>query len=249
MQGAEEHLGGVEACLACLTKPAGMKVALTQQVHSCLGHVVVQMTCDTAANVVLSTQRLRVLVLMLPASNWDSKEELLGNILQHTAYSGTLYNVCLLTVQLMYWYAHWMKCWMSSSTGSCWLRQLHGRQCKLLCKSVANVTDLLLLVWDPEGDEVWAVSRCICSHCAASSQVKHMINEANVIWNTLKMQEHKMFSAATTCWGSRQVKTCRLSCSLLFGGSIHNEGLTYRNQCDAMTAQDTRRCKGNDAVS
>ncbi len=62
MQGAEEHLGGVEACVARLTKPAGMKLALTQKVHSCLGYVVVQMTRDTAANGVLSTQRLRVLV-------------------------------------------------------------------------------------------------------------------------------------------------------------------------------------------
>jgi len=40
MQGAQEHLGGVEAGLARLTKPASMKLVLTQKVHSCLGYVV-----------------------------------------------------------------------------------------------------------------------------------------------------------------------------------------------------------------
>jgi hypothetical protein len=53
MQGAEEHLGRVEAGLARLTKPASMKLALTQKVYFCLGYVVVQVTGDTTPNGVL----------------------------------------------------------------------------------------------------------------------------------------------------------------------------------------------------
>ena len=53
MQEAQERQAVVEAGLALLTKQAGMKLTLTQKVHSCLGYIVVEMTHDNAANDVL----------------------------------------------------------------------------------------------------------------------------------------------------------------------------------------------------
>ena len=68
MQEAQERQAGVEAALALLTNQAGMKLTLTQKVHSCLGYIVVEMTHDTAANDVLFDTKDKSLVLKYPSS-------------------------------------------------------------------------------------------------------------------------------------------------------------------------------------
>lgn len=105
MQGAEEHLGSVEAGLACLTKPAGMKVALTQKVHSCLAYVVVH-TCDPAASCVLFNTKTKSACLDPPRLQLRSKRRiawhtpthcLLGYVVQCIfAYSAVDKLVCSL---------------------------------------------------------------------------------------------------------------------------------------------------------
>ena len=123
-----------------------------------------------------------------------------------------------------------------NSTGSCWLRQSHGRECKLQCKTVHNIAHLPLLGVIARGQ--WTLSRLhmltLCSKLKGWSR-----------WNTCQMQGTEWWSMQPLHAGD-QARWGRADSAAapLLVDQYPIRGLTYTIHWDAVTAQDIRHCKG-----